>query len=152
MKRRRGGPAPLPRDKDTTLKRLLANRVISVGDCWEWDGCKNGKGYGLLSFGRRAMRVHRLIMWILHDFDLKSELLVLHKCDNPPCFNPKHLFFGTNLDNQRDFWQKGKSPHRVLKTHCPAGHEYTPENSIVRRGTKECRECRRLYQMRRRHG
>jgi len=77
--------------------------------CWEWPGNKNYAGYGRIRLqGRRYTFVHRLSAQMYLGFDIKSKLCVLHKCDNPPCFNPAHLFVGTRTDNAKD---------RTLKNH-----------------------------------
>jgi len=52
--------------------------------------------------------VHRISAWIFKDFDLNGKLIVCHRCDNPTCFNPEHLFIGTNTDNVQDMLSKGR--------------------------------------------
>lgn len=73
-------------------------------DCWHYLGSKTAFGYGIIA-GRL---VHRLAyeMWV---GPLRGKCS-LHKCDYPPCFNPKHLFAGTQADNMRDAWRKGRIP------------------------------------------
>jgi hypothetical protein len=53
--------------------------------------------------------VHRLAAFIWLEFDLASDLMVLHRCDNRRCFNPEHLFTGTHQDNMDDMWSKGRN-------------------------------------------
>jgi hypothetical protein len=62
-------------------------------------------GYGRFN-GQLAHRT----MWRLVIGPIPDALCVLHRCDNPPCVNPSHLFLGTNLDNRRDSIQKGRAP------------------------------------------
>jgi hypothetical protein len=66
--------------------------------------------------------VHRLSAHYYLKFDLKSKLCVLHKCDNPACFNPKHLFIGTHADNNADKIAKGRWDGPKPWTHCRRGH------------------------------
>ena len=99
---------------DTTLTRTWANHhrrfrrkyYIAENGCWEWMGGRNRFGYGSFNIGRITF-AHRA-SWILHESDIPSDMLVLHKCDNPGCVNPKHLFIGTNQDNTRDAVKKGR--------------------------------------------
>ncbi len=102
--------------------RFFKNRYINPStNCWEWIGYKNDKGYGSISFKGIPTRVHRLAAYIWLDFDLDSKLLVCHHCDNPSCFNPEHLFIGTNTDNSKDMvnknrQQKGEKHHKSKLT------------------------------------
>lgn len=86
----------------------------TVGDgCWVWQGSKNRDGYGLFMRdgrrrpGRRCERASR-VSWELHRGPIPRGLWVLHKCDNPSCVNPDHLFLGTVQDNVADMMRKGR--------------------------------------------
>lgn len=73
--------------------------------CWEWQGYTHPKsGYGIINvrFLVRNERYTHRISWILKNGEIPNNLNVLHKCDNPKCINPKHLYLGTQLDNIRD--------------------------------------------------
>lgn len=93
------------------MHRLATYRAenLTTG-CWEWTACRNSKGYGRTArtpeFGRECL-VHRL-SWLLHRGAIPAGTLVLHHCDNPSCFNPDHLFLGTNADNVADKVKKGR--------------------------------------------
>ena len=81
--------------------------------CWEWQGYKDGHGYGQLWVGKK-MLAHRLMWMIGHD-DPK-ELRVCHTCDNPLCVRPSHLFLGTSADNTRDSCIKGRQARKLTES------------------------------------
>lgn len=77
-------------------------------DCQEFRGCRIKKGYGQVNMNGRTVYAHRLA-YALHYGEDPTGKCVLHKCDNPPCVNPDHLFLGTQADNVRDMWAKGRA-------------------------------------------
>lgn len=83
-------------------------------ECWIWEGKTNAKGYGHRGNGRNGTGVlaHRL-SWMIHHGEIPPDVLVCHRCDNPPCVRPDHLFLGTAEDNNRDRQRKGRTviPH-----------------------------------------
>ena len=81
---------------------------ISPNGCWEWLGGKDKDGYGLIKFYGRSYRVHRFCMYLFGFLQLRDRRCALHSCDNPSCFNPKHLFIGTIRDNVLDSISKGR--------------------------------------------
>jgi hypothetical protein len=95
-------PRRLTWDREHIRNCLLAKRTIAPGGCWIWTDYRNRQGYGLRSVDGDEYLVHRLAAWLWQGFDLHSKTLILHDCDNPSCFNPEHLFEGTDLDNIRD--------------------------------------------------
>lgn len=76
--------------------------------CWLWTGTTLS-GYGTIR-GEGKPRVATHVSWFLHHGEWPNDLglWVLHKCDNPPCVNPAHLFLGTQQDNMRDSAKKGR--------------------------------------------
>lgn len=78
------------------------------GDCLEWTKALNAYGYGVTQYGNyNAFKAHRLSL-ILEGYDITGKH-VLHKCDNPKCCNPNHLFIGSQNDNMKDMKQKRRS-------------------------------------------
>lgn len=90
--------------------RLSARIDSSAGPtaCWNWRGCKTPQGYGKIGIRRRSVYVHRLSFELAHGVSIARDTLVCHRCDNPSCCNPAHLFLGTVADNVRDSVAKGR--------------------------------------------
>lgn len=88
----------------------VGKATITEQECWEWNGKRHQHNYGLLAPATARLvgewRVHRYSL-ILAGISVDN-LFVLHECDNPPCFNPKHLRVGTQKDNMRDARDKGR--------------------------------------------
>lgn len=91
--------------------------LVNIGledECWEWKRGKSGAGYGEIKVPNiaRVMYAHRVAWGITHG-DIPDGMHILHKCDNPPCCNPKHLFLGTQADNVQDCVKKGRRAKKI---------------------------------------
>lgn len=79
-----------------------------LNDCWIWTAGKGTKGYGIFSMRHKDYKAHR-VSYEIHFGYIPEGLLVCHKCDNPSCVNPSHLFTGTHQDNVDDKNKKGRA-------------------------------------------
>lgn len=110
----RYGPKPKP-PEERFWKHVTPG---GADECWEWQGATQG-GYGNLLVThkpkQRTVKAHRL-SWEIHNGPIPEGKNVLHRCDNPPCVNPAHLYVGTPADNARDRAERKR------------GREHRPEN------------------------
>ena len=90
------------------IEKRFWSKVDKSGDCWEFLGYKCKLGYGRISFRCNSHWLTHRVSWVLHNGEIPDGLNVLHKCDNPGCVNPSHLFLGTHQDNMRDRDTKGR--------------------------------------------
>lgn len=91
-------------------------------DCIEYQGCRDSDGYGDMTRDGKGWAAHRWT-WTQVFGPIPPGMCVLHKCDNPPCINPEHLFLGTPQDNVRDMDQKGRRR--------PGGNYKIPYESVL---------------------
>lgn len=122
-----------------------------AGECWEWQGCRNKRGYGQFNpYNSTAVLSHRF-SYEQRNGPIPDNCLILHSCDNASCVNPAHLKAGTQSHNMQDMAAKGRQWQQA-KTHCKNGHEFTPENTthgLTKSGAKRiCNICRRAVHAR----
>ena len=101
--------------------------------CWEWIAAHGSDGYGSLKWNKKSERAHR-VSWIVAHDEIPQGLFVLHRCDNPPCVNPAHLFLGTRRQNNADRASKGRS----------ADGERSPKHKLT---VEQVEEIRRRYSL-----
>ncbi len=92
---------------DQDIRSFWAN-VDRTESCWLWQASKNNKGYGRYCINAQVIYAHRF-SYLLHTGILSDTLEVLHRCDNPACVNPTHLWLGTHQENMRDSVQKQRA-------------------------------------------
>lgn len=93
------------------IQTRMQGKFYITPSCWHWVAGKSPKGYGVISAGKRSngmLRAHR-VSYELYVGEIPKGMQVLHKCDNPSCINPDHLFLGTNAENVIDKTKKGRS-------------------------------------------
>jgi hypothetical protein len=116
MKRIRSENNCLPHRELILEERYVASfwaKVDKKGDdeCWPWKAYRNKQGYGRLGIAAsQCVNAHRF-SWVLHNGSIPTGIFICHKCDNPSCVNPKHLFVGTRQDNTNDMMIKKRGKH-----------------------------------------
>lgn len=95
-------------------------RVDKSGDCWIWIGPKTGHGYGQFQSNKKRYKAHRYA-WELENGPIPIGLEACHRCDNPACVRPSHIFLATHAENMRDCSRKGRN-----------GMQRYPERSSLR--------------------
>lgn len=118
--------------------------------CWEWMGSKSNSGYGHRKHNGKASQAHRVSYEIEHG-PIAAGLFVCHRCDNPRCVRPDHLFLGTHDDNMSDMAAKGrcatgKRNYNGKKTTCRRGHPLFEVRAYLIHGgrpakVRRCRIC-----------
>lgn len=105
---RKGGESAQRPPKGAPLHDVLRHIgwTVTPSGCWEWNGYRS-QGYGRL----RGKPVTRIMWESVTGESVPSDMHMCHKCDNPPCINPDHLFVGTRSDNMRDMVDKGRHPY-----------------------------------------
>lgn len=89
------------------------DRVKKTDGCWLWTGGRTSEGYGCVRFHGRTDRAHR-VAYEMTSGPIRPGLCVCHRCDNPICVRPSHLFLGTNRENAQDRHAKGRTKNLDL--------------------------------------
>ena len=125
----------MPRD---AIERFWMKVEMGPG-CWLWLGAKRGKGYGSFFVDGRNVGAHRYA-YELANGPIPVGLQIDHLCRTPLCVRADHLEVVTSrINTLRGVSVVAKC---AVATHCPHGHEYTPENTYRSRGERACKTCR----------
>jgi len=98
-------------------------------ECWPWRGQTQGKGYGAFHHKGTLRRATHISLETDGRSRPTEAHFALHSCDNPPCVNPAHLWWGTQLENIQDALSKGRLNNRE-PTHCKNGHPFNEANTL----------------------
>ena len=113
------------------------DKVQKGSTCWEWIGSKNKFGYGQITIQNKGLKAHRVAYFLYYRIiDPSGFIKVLHKCDNPSCVNPAHLFEGTQTENIQDMVIKRRQRNKPL---------YGENNPMSKLTWAEVEDIRRLY-------
>ncbi|MBI3480474.1 MAG: HNH endonuclease [Nitrosomonadales bacterium] len=116
------------------VRLRLAKYLHPSGDqCWEWTGAKNEHGYGVIGRGKRGRgntKDHRVAYETFYDVKLDSSSHVLHRCDNPGCVNPLHLWLGNHRENMNDMLSKGRGSKPPVRRGTANNKAKLDENKI----------------------
>lgn len=104
-------------------------------ECWRWKGPQNVWGYGDVTYMGRRSNASRVAYLLTYQF-VPAGMVVCHRCDNPWCCNPGHLFAATQSENLKDCRSKGRQRYKTGESHHRTGAKLTPE---------KVREARELY-------
>lgn len=121
-------------------EKLFWDKVKKESEgCWKWLGATDHHGYGQMRVNGHNVQAHR-ISWLIHNDVIPKGICILHRCDNPECTRPDHLYSGTLKDNSRDMIQKGRGRGQFIRgqagkssTICKRGH--------LKEAGKNCRIC-----------
>lgn len=109
--------------------------IKSSDQCWNWKAGKDKKGYGIFWNSGNKVRAHRFAFEVAQIGFIPEGMNILHKCDNPSCCNPRHLYAGTQFDNVRDMDTRGRRKSNQNTTAIAFSHAdfYAGEIWLIRK-------------------
>ena len=135
----------------TNFYRKISPTANDQG-CLEWLGASHKDGYGRFGIARRLFQATRVAFFVATGVD-PLDMDVCHKCDNPPCCNPEHLFLGTRADNVNDMISKGRAHFqrypakpRVRPAYIRKGKPLGARNGQAKLDESTVRRIREMYQ------
>jgi hypothetical protein len=132
--------------RERVLSKIVVDldgpHLVDDAPCWLWTGPGNGAGYGIISRGRASegkVAAHRAVYELLLA-PIPEGLTLDHLCRNRICVNPAHMEPVTMRVNL--LRGEGPSARAARATHCPQGHEYSPDNTYRSKRGRECKKCK----------
>lgn len=102
-------------NRGTLRERFDGKYIVRDSGCWEWLGAKDGKGYGQLRVNGKNRAATHIALELAGKSRTHERPCALHRCDNPSCVNPAHLWWGTLKDNSQDSIAKGRASDKGLR-------------------------------------
>lgn len=90
------------RTADEVVAEIMSKVVVAPSGCWEVTRNQNARGYGRVMWNGKTRAASRVMYEIHYEVVLPADVYVCHRCDNPPCCRPDHLYAGSPADNFRD--------------------------------------------------
>jgi len=130
----------LPKGTPLVARLLYHSEPVDNG-CWDWSAKREKAGYGVIKVNGKQCRASRVSCQLAHGSPPDGKPFALHTCDNSPCINPDHLYWGDQPDNMRDRIERGRWRGGRPRLRPCVGHEFTP------RSNGSCKHCRRDYRL-----
>ena len=128
------GLSPPPQKKQKSVINRIFDKLKRNPKtfCWEWIGCLNHDGYGIININHKNRRIHRIMYKYIYSTIPEEKPYVLHRCDNRKCCNPIHLYAGTHQDNMDD----------MVKRNFSTKGENNPSAKLTEQLVKEIRQSK----------